>query len=282
MRCETVRKLLDAYVEGNLDSAKAHSLADHLHRCPECRKRWREVQKLLCLLDDAFADFCPIPSPTLKQSIEQKIAAQRSLVRHRVVALRSQAIFAVAAFVLIWFAANFAHQPFISQTADVRKVETPTEFAGVKKLMPPSQKLQKPQKQPKTVTVTTVKETTVKRQAIPLRRANVKVEVRKKFELPKAIARTSEKSEMQSREQISASYEPPTETLGKSQTQSRTVLIRIERVASLNPAEPTPEIFIHRALNAPAAQEVSVPFHQSAITLPVTVAEIPAPLPMQP
>lgn len=282
MRCETIRKLLDAYAEGNLDSAKACLLADHLRHCPDCQKQWLEVQKLLWLLGDAFADFRPIPSPTLNQSIEQKIAAQRSLMRRRVVALRSHAIFAVAAFILIWFVANFAHQPFISRTADVRKVETPTKFAEVEKLMVPSQQLQKPQRQPKTVTVTNAKETITKRQSIPLRRANAKVATRKKFGLPKAATRTSKGSETQSHEQMLASHEPPTETAGEFKTQPKTVLIRIERVTSLNPAEPTPEIFIHRALNAPATQEVSMPLSQGAIALPVTVAEIPVPLPMQP
>lgn len=282
MRCETVRKLLDAYAEGDLDSAKVRPLEDHLHLCPDCRKRWQKIQKLLWLLDDAFADFCPSPPPTLKQRIEQKITAQRSLARRRVVALRSQAIFAVAAFVLILFVANLAHQPFISRTADVHEIETPTKFLETEKLMIPSQQLQKPQKPLKTVSVMTAKKTIVERQAIPLRKANVKAQARKKFELPKAVARTSEKSEMQSSEQMSASFKSPTETFGEFEIQPRTVLIRIERVTSLNPAEPALEIFVHRVLNAPATQEVSVPFHQGAIALPVTVAEISIPLAMQP
>ena len=50
MDCKSVGKLLDLWLDGELDSARAAEVRAHLDACPECAAKTREMQGLASML----------------------------------------------------------------------------------------------------------------------------------------------------------------------------------------------------------------------------------------
>ncbi|GIV13369.1 MAG: hypothetical protein KatS3mg021_1651 [Fimbriimonadales bacterium] len=55
MNCRRAREHIEAYVFGDLDSALAEALEEHLKRCSDCRRLVEEQRKLMQALRRLFA-----------------------------------------------------------------------------------------------------------------------------------------------------------------------------------------------------------------------------------
>ncbi len=69
MDCMSVGKLLDLWLDGELDSARAAEVREHLDICPECAAKVREMQGLTVLLDQYM------PAHTPPDLMERTMAA---------------------------------------------------------------------------------------------------------------------------------------------------------------------------------------------------------------
>ena len=54
MNCQEITKLIEAYLEGDLDSRQKQDLHTHLEACPSCRKEFENFRKLETVLQEAF------------------------------------------------------------------------------------------------------------------------------------------------------------------------------------------------------------------------------------
>ena len=61
MSCQSVRKLISAYLDGGLAGEKREGLTQHLAHCRECESRWQEMRHLRFMLHDLAA----VPAPAL-------------------------------------------------------------------------------------------------------------------------------------------------------------------------------------------------------------------------
>src|SRR5215831_17029521 len=67
MNCQETRKLLHAYLDGELDLANSLALEEHLHSCPLCTQQWQNQQTLRTKLNDSPLYFKA--PPALRQQL---------------------------------------------------------------------------------------------------------------------------------------------------------------------------------------------------------------------
>lgn len=268
MRCEKVQKLLDAYADGELTETETKLVTTHLQNCHKCRQQLHEVQKLRWLLNDAFADFQPSPSHTLKQRIE-RVVSSKLPVGGQVSIHRSSAIFALATLVLVWFAVTFLyHQPSHMEHR---------ELIGVKEVAKPEnlsvQPSQKPEQRTEKFVGKSIQQPTAKRERT-LAKATAKSLGRKTKKLVRIVSSPHPQRSKPEKIRQAVTDEPKAETALEFLAQPRVLLIQVERIVPVNPEEPVPEMFIYRAIDAPFGQGVAMSLPHGAIAQPIAVAEI--------
>jgi hypothetical protein len=140
MRCRDVEALESAYIDGELDEARASAMRGHLRVCRTCRARVADLATLV----EAAIRLAPIePGPSLWAGIERGLAAaeiadsQRSWIWLRWQALRPRllpmAVTVAAAAVLVLWAARKSHElhtaPAVSLGDQIRESEPAGEQA---------------------------------------------------------------------------------------------------------------------------------------------------------
>lgn len=286
MRCEKFQSLLNAYADGALTEGESLMVAEHLQNCRACQLRWQEVQKLNRLLDDAFSNFHPLPSQILRQRIERTIFAQQLTSRRKVAARRPAAIFAVAVIGLIVIATSLMHQsspPSYVEHREKKISESQTKIAKAEALQKLPELTKKPVQTPKKQLTPSIgvvsKPPTMKRTLVSFA---AKPKAKRQGAHRRVAAKPFEGNEPTETEHSAKAVSEAPETFPKTEPRTETILISVERVIPMNPTDPTPSMSIYRILDAPVGREVRVLPPQGAIAQPISVVELPMPLPSRP
>lgn len=283
MRCERVLKMLDAYVDSALSERDARSIASHLQYCPNCRQKWKEAQNLKQLLDDAFSDFNLRPSMLLEARIEREICAKQLVLHRQVNARRSAVIFAVAALTLIWLIIAYLHRLELPSTSSRKQTietlpEVALEMREVKPTLSPHQQGEKAKRE--TESSNPHFKQLAGKQIFASAKLHPKSMTEKKVRLAKSVSKQFKRNKLQETEQTAEMSEelpriPP-------MTEAQTLLVRVERILPLNPANPIPVTIVYRVLNTPVGREGAIAIPYDGIIQPVSVAEIPVNFSLQP
>ncbi len=281
MRCEKFKSLLDAYADGVLTENESLMVAEHLQHCHVCQLRWQEVQELNRLLDDAFANFHPLPSQILRQRIKRTIFTQRLTSRRKVTVRRPAAIFAVAVVGLIVIVASLMHQPLLPSHEGHREreiTESQTKIAKSeappKPPEPPGKPIQIPKQQFEPSTGVISNPPTVKRISVSLA---ARPKAKRQVAYRRAAAKPFKDNEPTGTEPSAKVVSETVETLPKAEPRTETILISVEKIIPTNPTEPVPPAMVYRVLDAPVRREITVLPPQGAIAQPISIAELTIP-----
>jgi hypothetical protein len=98
--------------------------------------------------------------------------------------------------------------------------------------------------------------------------------------LAKSVSKQFKRNKLQETEQTAEMSEelPRISTT----TEAQTLLVRVERILSLNPANPIPVTIVYRVLNTPVGREGAIAIPYDGIIQPISVAEIPVNFSLQP
>jgi len=128
MKCETIRKKLSPFLDGQLTENDSRRVASHLERCHSCSREYEELKRLRELL--LHLDMVETP-PYLWQRVEQRISLEKATVWGR---LSRRLVYApVAVGVLIclfvgnYLGQNISHQ-FLMTEADLLNLSTLDDF----------------------------------------------------------------------------------------------------------------------------------------------------------
>lgn len=74
MNCHTALQYRDTHLDDRLDGETQRTIADHLHRCPDCARRFRTDEALLASLREQPV---PAPSQDLVEAAMGRVAARQ-------------------------------------------------------------------------------------------------------------------------------------------------------------------------------------------------------------